>query len=133
MLIDAIAALRGVKSSLRRTASGKWSLKSTFCSSAGLAFCSRGRAIKHSDRHSAYPCAGAPGQACAYVCAAGYTARGEHVCHADGGFRGGACEPDPCAAGFIANSNRSGFFPFNGSRAARPEQNPRPALCGAHS
>ena len=51
-------------------------------------------------------CQGATGDPCLYQCNEGYTGFEEHVCEAEGHFRGGACEPNPCSSGLrLPNSN----------------------------
>ena len=36
-------------------------------------------------------CVGTVGEQCAFLCMAGFVAVGDHICHADGVFRGGVC------------------------------------------
>ena len=51
-------------------------------------------------------CRGGTDEACVYVCDPGYTHLAEHLCYADGLFRGGGCEANECPNGtIVANSN----------------------------
>jgi hypothetical protein len=70
-------------------------------------FCGAGTKIAHSNRDYNNRCSGLVGRACPYVCDPGYKATADHVCQADGVFRGGGCVAQPCAVGTIANSNRN--------------------------
>jgi hypothetical protein len=49
--------------------------------------CTKGRVIPHSPT----VCVGTVGQRCTFLCMAGFSPVGNHICHADGVFRGGMC------------------------------------------
>ena len=50
-------------------------------------------------------CIGKTGDACTFVCDAGFTAAGSHMCTANGTFAGGRCDANRCVRGLeIANS-----------------------------
>ena len=44
-------------------------------------------------------CRGYTADHCSYVCPAGYSPEGRHVCQANGTFAGGRCAPDVCLGG----------------------------------